>query len=336
MRRLMAIGVLSAIFLGTAAASPAFACGCGVVVAPDGVEVDSSNERALVYWDGEKESIDLLLDVTSEALTLGMIIPTPLPALVTAGDARLFDTVESAVAPTRRVETDWWGLGYLLPDPPAAEVVVLDRVQVGPVETATISATDPGSLNTWLAANGFSITEAVTKSMTSYIDRGWSFTVLKMTSEKPATGQLDPIRLTFETARLVYPTRIASAETTPQDLRLYVFDKQRVTVAKAHTPTVEIDGEVAIAWAGEVTDTRLVALGAYLTVFDIHYSIPKEQVTSDLAFVYSVSDRDVRPETVHYRMITLLGIPVGTLLVGWAVIGLAIATGHVVGRRRAR
>lgn len=336
MRRLVAIGVLSAIFIATAAASPAFACGCGVVLSPDGQTVEASNERALVHWDGEKETIELLLDVESEALSLGMIIPTPLPALVTEGDARLFDVVESAVAPTRRVETDWWGLGYLLPDPPAQEVVVLDRVQVGPVETATISATDPGSLNTWLAANGFSISEAVTKSMSSYIDRGWSFTVLRLTSETPATGQLDPIRLTFESQRLVYPTRIASAATTPQDLRLYVFDKQRVTVAKAHQPTVDIDGEVAVAWAGEVTDARLAALGDYLTVFDIHYSDPKEQVTSDLAFVYSVTELDVKPETVHYRMITLLGFPVGTLIVGWTALGIAIAAGHVIGRRRAR
>ena len=336
MRRLVAIGLLSAIFVGTAAASPAFACGGCVVLPPDGETVVASNERALVHWDGDKETIELLLDVDSDALSLGMIIPTPLPALVTEGDPRLFDLVESAVAPTRRVETDIWGLGYLFPDPPAADVVVLDRVQVGPVETATISATDPGSLNTWLATNGFSISEAATKSMASYVERGWSFTVLRLTSETPATGQLDPIRLTFDSVRLVYPSRIASAATTPQDLRLYVFDKQRVTAAKAHTPTVEIDGEVSIAWAGEMTDARLAALGDYLTVFDIHYSDPKEQVTSDLAFVYSVSELDVKPQTVHYKMITLLGFPVGTLIVGWTAIGIAIAAGHLIGRRRAR
>ena len=52
--------------------------------------------------------------------------------------------------------------------------------------------------------------------------------------------------------------------------------------------------------------------------------------------MYSVSDADVKPETVHYAMITLLGIPVGTLVVGWTVLGLALATGHFVGRRRAR
>ena len=336
MRRLVVMGVLCALFVGTAAASPAFACGCGVVLAPDGATVDALNERALVYWDGEKEAIDLLLDVKSESLNLGMILPTPLPALVSEGDARIFDTVQNTVAPVRRVETDWWGLGYLFPAAQPEDVVVLDRVQVGPIETTTIAASDTGGLNTWLAANGYSISEKSIKALASYVERGWSFTVLRLTSDDVVNGQLEPIRLTFETNRLVYPTRIAAVETVAQSMRVYVFDKQRVTVAKANSPTVAIEGDVTVAWAGKVTDGRLAAMGAYLTVFDIRYSDPKKQATSDLTFVYSVSDNDVKPETVHYRMITLLGIPVGTLIIGWALIGVAIATAHVVGRRRAR
>lgn len=336
MRRLVAIGVLSALFLATAAASPAVACGCGVVVAPDGHTVDATNERALVYWDGKKESIDLLLDVESDALSLGMIIPTPLPAVVSEGDARLFDLVESTVEPTRTVKTDYWGLGYLLPDAPVPEVVVKDRVVVGDIEARTIEATDPNGLTTWLAANGYSVTEAVSKSLANYIERGWSFTVFRLVGDAPISGQLDPIRLTFDTPLLVYPARIAATETSPQSLRLYVFDKQRVSVAKAHAPTIDIEGESSVVWSGALLDTRLAELGAYLTVFDILYTDPKEQATSDLGFVYSVSDSNVQPEVVHYQMVTLLGIPVGTLIVTWVLIGLVLSTGHFVGRRRAR
>jgi hypothetical protein len=336
MRRLVAIGVLSALFLATAAASPALACGCGVVVAPDGSSVEASNERALVYWDGKKESIDLLLDVESDGLSLGMIIPTPLPALVSEGDPRLFDLVENTVEPTSRVETDYWGLGYLLPDVPVADVVVKNRVVIGDIETRTIEATDPNGLTTWLAANGYSITEAVSKSLANYVERGWSFTVFRMVGEGPISGELDPIRLTFDTPLLVYPARIAATESSPQSLRVYVFDKQRVSVAKAHAPTIDIEADVTVAWAGELVDERLTDLGPYLTVFDIRYNDPKEQATSDLGFVYSVSDSNVQPEIVHYRMVTLLGIPVGTLIVTWVLIGLVLTTGHFVGRRRAR
>ena len=336
MRRLVAIAMLSALFVTVGAASPAFACGCGVVVGPPEQPVAATNERAIVHWDGTKETIDLQFDLDSEALAAGMIIPTPLPALVSEGDARLFELAAGMAAPTDRVETDWWGLGYLHPEPEPEEVVVIDRVVVGPIETTTLAATDTGGLDTWLANNGFAVPEAKIKALSAYIERGWSFTVMRLTGEDALDGTIDPIRLTFETPRLVYPTRLAGAETTPQSLRLYVFDKQRVSVAKAHSPTTEIDGSVTVVWAGKPLDSRLAALGDYVTVFDIRYDNPKAQATSDLTFVYSMSTTDVKPETVHYRMITLLGIPVGTLLVAWTILGLAIITGHFVGRRRAR
>jgi hypothetical protein len=328
--------MLSALLVTTAAVSPAFACGCGGVVGPADQPVTASHERAIVHWDGEKETIELMLDMESEALSVGMIIPTPLPAFVSEGDARTFDTLESVIAPVRREETDVWGLGYLLPDPPPGEVEILDRVRVGPLETTTLDASDTAGLTTWLAANSFSISPEMTKSFASYIELGWTFTTIRLTSDEVINGHVDPIRLTFDTNRLIYPTRLAKSETTPQSLRLYVLDKQRVGVAKANSPTVDIDGEVTIVWAGEVTDSRLTPLGEYLTVFDILYEDPEEQVTSDLGFVYSLNENDVRPETVHYKMITLLGIPVGTLIVLWVILGGVLVTAHIVGRRRAR
>ena len=336
MRRLVGIVILSALLVTAGAASPAFACGCGALVGPQGQPVATANERAIVHWDGAKETIDMLFDVKSESLAAGIIIPTPLPALVGEGDMRLFDLAQATAAPAVRVETDWWGLGYLRPDPEPEKVAVLDRVTVGSVETITLAASDTAGLDTWLANNGFAVSAAKTKALATYIERGWSFTVMRLTTDEALDGAIGPIRLTFDTPRLVYPTRLAGAETAPQSLRLYVFDTQRVKVTKAQSPTTDIDGSVAVVWAGKPLDSRLTALGPYLTVFDIRYDDPKEQVTSDLAFVYSVNAADIKPENVHYRMITLLGIPVGTLIVAWVVLGLAIVTGHFVGRRRAR
>jgi hypothetical protein len=336
MRRAVAIAILSAMLVGGAAASPAFACGCGGVVGPADSAVTVSDERAIIHWDGKRETIEFLLDMSSDATSAGMIIPTPFPAVVSAGDARTFQLIENAIVPTRRVETDWWGLGYLMPDPEKIESTVIDRVQVGPMEATTIAADDPGSLDTWIATNQFEISDTLSKSLAGYAELGWSFTAIKLTSEKVMDGHVDPIRLTFDTPSLVYPMRLARTETTPQSVRLYVFDKQRTDVSRASSPTLEIDGAADVAWSGELQDSRLVALGKYLTVFDIRYDDPPKQATSDLGFNYSLNENDVQPETVHYRMITLLGIPVGTLIVTWTALGLAIALGHVVGRRRAR
>lgn len=336
MRRAVAIGILSVILVGTSAVSPAVACGCGGVVGPPESAVSVSNERAIIHWDGKRETIELMVDMASDSDSAAMIVPTPLPAEVSQGDARTFELLESVIVPTKRVETDWWGLGYLLPDPPMAEPDRFTRVRVGPLEATTIAASDRAGLDTWLAANGFEISESLAEGLAGYAEVGWSLTAIKLTSEEALEGHVDPIRLSFNTERLVYPMQLARTETTPQSVRLYVFDKQRTGVSKANSPTLDLNASVNVLWAGEPEDRRLLELGAYLTVFDIHYDDPAKQATGDIGVIYSQSENDVRPETVHYRMITLLGFPLGTLIVVWAVLGLTLTLGHLVGRRRAR
>ena len=336
MRRAVAIGVLTAVLVGTAGVGPAVACGCGGVVSPDDTTVSVSNERAILHWDGGRETIELMVDMDSDSDTAGIIVPTPFAATVSAGDARTFELIENTIVPDQRVETDWWGLGYLIPETVPVTADSFNRVQVGPLEATTMAATDSASRDTWLAANKFVLTPELATALATYAELGWSLTAIKLTNESSLDGHIDPIRLSFETERLVYPMQLAQTETTPQDVRLYVFDKQRTGISKATSPTIDIDGNVTVAWSGEPEDRRLLALGAYLTVFDIHYDDPPKQARSDIGIVYSLSDKDVRPETVHYRMITLLGFPVGTLIVFWTTLGLALALGHVVGRRRAR
>jgi hypothetical protein len=336
MRHAVAIGILSAILVGTAGASPAFACGCGGVVGPPDSDVSVSNERAILHWEDGKETMEIMVDMDSDQPTAGLIIPTPSPAAVSQGDARTFELIESTIVPGARIETDWWGLGYLMPDPVEVTADEFSRVRVGPLEATTIAASDTASLDTWLAANKFEITPKLVKSLAGYAEAGWSLTAIRLSNENGLTGHVDPIRLSFTTERLVYPMQLAQNETTPQSVRLYVFDKQRTGISKANSPTIDLDAEIAIAWSGKPEDRRLLDLGAYLTVFDIRYDDPPEQAKNDIGVIYSLSEEDVRPETVHYRMITLLGFPVGTLIVFWTAIGLILALGHFVGRRRAR
>ena len=336
MRRAVAIGVLSAILVGTTAASPALACGCGGIAAPPDAAVAVSNERAIIHWEAGRETMELKFDMASDSAAAGIIVPTPYSAEVSRGDARTFALIDSAIAPSTRVETDWWGLGYLRPDPADGVADTSARVRVGPLEATTIAAADAASLDTWLAANEFEISPSLKKSLADYAELGWTLTAIKLTNESGLSGHVDPIRLSFKTERLVYPMRLAQSEKDSESVRLYVFDKQRTAVAKANSPTIDIDASVTVAWSGKPEDRRLLALGEYLTVFDIRYDDPPKQATSDIGIIYSQSKNDVRQETVHYRMITLLGFPVGTLIVLWTALGLVLALGHVVGRRRAR
>lgn len=333
------MGVLTsalAIALVAGSATPAFACGCGAIVSPVDTKTTASNERAILSWNGKQEVMELSFDISSPSLVAGVIIPTPTEAELEAGDARTFDLLENLVAPEESYETDLWGLAYLKPQPEQTTVTVLDRVRIGELEASTLAASDSAGLTTWLAANEFEISEELTKSLDAYVELGWTFTVVKLVGEAPLDGRLDPVRLTFDTDRLIYPMRLAKLDLEPRDVRLYVFDTQRTSLAQAATPTRDLDADISVLWAGEVDDPRLKVLGPYLTVSNVHYEEPETQATSDIGVVPSHRTEDVQAEIVHYRTIALLGIPVGTLIVLWVAIGFGIVAAHLIGRRRAR
>ncbi len=340
MRRLVVMGVLSSALAASlvlaSAATPAFACGCGAIVMPPDTRASTADERVILSWDGSQESMELSFDVSSASLAAGLIIPTPTPATVEAGDARTFDLIENLVTPEERYETDIWGLGYLMPEAEPAPVTVLDRVKLGELEATSLASTDSAGLAAWLATNEFEISDKLTDALSSYVELGWSFTAVRLTASAPLSGRLDPVRLTFATDRLVYPMRLAQLDPGQRDVRVYVFDSQRAALTQANAPTRELDAEVSVLWAGEASDTRLSALGSYLTVIDVHYEQPDEQATSDIGVVQSSNQSRIKPEVVRYRMVTLLGFPVGTLVVLWVTLGFGLAAGHLIGRRRAR
>lgn len=336
MRRVLAGGLVTLALLATSAVAPANACGCGGVVGPPDTTIVASSERAIISWDDKVETIELTFDVDSDTPRAGLIVPTPTPATISAGDLRTFDVIESVIKPSVVVEKDWWGINYFVPQPPERVEDTTPRVDLGPIETQNILASDSVALQAWLTLNGFGVTDAMASAIKTYSDYGWSFTLIALTSDDIIDGHIDPIRLTFETNRLVYPMRLAKSETVPQNVRLYVFEKARLDVTQAAAPTLGIDADITELFAGEVTDQRLSQLGPYLSAFDIHYTDPKNQVESDIGFFSSLRETHYAPTVTEYRPVTLLGLPLGTLIVVWVLVGVLLVAGHVRGRRKAR
>jgi hypothetical protein len=263
-------------------------------------------------------------------------VPTPTPATLSAGDLRTFELIESVIQPTVNVEKDWWGIDYFVPDVEPTHEDNAPSMALSPIRASTIAASDGIALQAWLTLNKFVITDAMAKAIETYAAYGWSFTLISLSAEDVIDGHIAPIRLTFDSNRLVYPMRLARSEPGPQHVRLYVFDEHRNDVTQAAAPTLDVDAEIEDLYAGKVQDSRLAALGDYLSAFDVTYADPENQVTSDIGFFDSVSDASLTPTVTEYRPVTLLGLPVGTLIVAWALIGTLLVIGHFRGRRRAR
>ncbi len=73
---------------GTDHAAPAYACACGGLLDQPGRDTEVTSETALVVWDGETETIVLRLSTRTDAVTAGLLVPTPSPATADLADDR--------------------------------------------------------------------------------------------------------------------------------------------------------------------------------------------------------------------------------------------------------
>jgi len=333
MKRFLAVLPIAGLLLGMQAVAPAAACACGAPAPRPGQDVIVDKEHAIVSWDGDQERIELLLDMLTDADDVGLIFPTPNPATVTAGDRETFVDIEEAIQPKQVVVDDWWagdqGDGAV---GGAAPPVVLDQVQLGPVEATTLEASDADGLTAWLDENGYAIRDEIAEGLNDYVDRGWYFVALKLTSDVPLEGGLDPIRFTFDSDELVYPMALSKLATTTQKARLYVFQDHRARIAGLEQPGATLPGSATV-WAGKVPD-GLSDLGSYLTVVDLVFDSPASQIPGDLLVVEAGDDEPLQPAYTVTRPVTVFGIPFGVAVIlgGAASLVMLVALGTLVAR----
>jgi len=323
MRRFLATIPVAVLLLGLQVSAPAAACACGAPAPQPGTDVIVDKEHAILSWDGDQERIELLLDMLTDADDVGLIFPTPGPATVTAGERQTFVDIETAIQPREVIVDDWWdfnlGYGAAGGAPDGGAPVVLAQVQLGPVEATTLEASDTEGLSDWLDTNGYGIRDEVAALLDEYVQKGWYFVALKLTSDAPLDGGLDPIRFTFDSDELVYPMALSKAATSLQQVRLYVFQDHRARVAGLDDPSANLPYGSAV-WAGPTPDD-LSDRGGYLTVVDLTFDTPSVQIPGDLVIVDNGDDEPLLPAYEVHRSLNIAGIPAGVFV----ILGVAAA-----------
>ncbi|WP_159618497.1 DUF2330 domain-containing protein [Ruania rhizosphaerae] len=326
---------------------PAAACGCGAAVANEGYDIAVDREEALVAWDGETEDVILQLDMLSEADEAALVIPTPAPADVGLADQAVFDALEEMIAPSVEVEYQWWpqgGGGAGGSDgsaPSGSSVDVMSTVTLGPLEVSVLSASDADGLADWLDAHDFVMNDAVAEALLPYVSEGWYYVAVRIAPESEVLdGEIQPLRLTFDSSALLYPMRISAAATREQYVRTYVVTEQQVQRTDPtwdrETGERRFAGPLEPGQTADETLAELAADGAYLTVFDQHFDDPSQQIVSDFTFAPAPEAGDHREVTHVTRMREILGLPAGPVLVGlggFALFAGLVAAAVIRGRR---
>ncbi len=328
-------------------ASPAQACACGGVVDQPGGDTSVVAETAVVVWDGAKETILLRLSTRSEAVTAGLLVPTPTPATVDLGDEQVFTDLSDVIAPRTEKRRHLFGPPLFFgggggdgasAGGPGGGVEVLGTVDLGPLRATTLSATDARALDGWLEQHRYETSPALQAAVQPYVDEGWSFVAVQLNAVgQSLEGDLPPISMTFTSDEAVYPMRMSSAADETQQPTVYLLAEHRMQrtdpVASGSTrPDVAFAGTVP---PGEVTAPTLrdwLATTPYLTATSQWLPDPSQIVTD---FTFAQAPDDSSFQRVLYDDTYLLPGDVGAVLILLLVVGAVWLVVRLV-RRPAR
>ena len=318
--------------LGLQVVSVAQACACGAFAPPvdtDGT-IELNSEVAMVSYSSGKERIDMRLGVGSITKSAGLIVPTPNPPDVSMGAMTEFSALNKEMTPEQVHKDVWWSSdpysdgapGGTNNDDEPMPPVVLDQIQLGPIEATTLTASDAEGLTTWLNENKYGLSEDVTRLLDHYVQLNWAFVAMKLTIDNPINGDLAPIRFEFDSDKFVYPMVLSQAAQTTQQVTLYVFGDHRQDVTFVNGDPVN----KTVTWARDVRNPALVKRGSYLTAISMTFENPSISITDDLLIVQAPTDDEVNTVVVTYAYMAVMGIPAGWLLViaGGTVLGIVI------------
>ncbi len=143
---------------------------------------------------------------------------------------------------------------------PADEVDVLQRQTVGPYETVTIDADDPGAIYAWLGQNGYAFPPEGVAALDHYIAQESAFLVLRLRPGAEVSA-MRPVRVRFRGFMGTFPLEMVTLGASGSvELSLFVVAEQRY--AARNYATVAIDEDDLVWDASSATSNYDDVFGA--------------------------------------------------------------------------
>ena len=212
-----------------------------------GQDIYQPSQKAVIFFADGREDLILSVRYEGNADEFAWVIPVPARPSVEVADPEIF--WELADLTRVHVVSGSKGLSPGMVSLEGPGVDVLEEKIVGPYDVAILSAGDPAALVDWLNSNGYSFPEASEEIIEEYIRKGWYFVASRINIGEEASGlakgTIEPLILSFESNRIVYPLRITSVSSDFCEVLLYVFTKQAVVPEEYQFLTLNTVEQVA-------------------------------------------------------------------------------------------
>ncbi|HQX17608.1 MAG TPA: DUF2330 domain-containing protein [Anaerolineales bacterium] len=329
-RFLLAVAVAMSMAL---AVTPAEACGCGIYFPLEG-EASVSEEHVLIRWDGKTEDIVMTLGVLGSSSEAAVVFPVPARAEVQLADAEIFDALQELTKPIVEKQIALFPMvGGTDGAPGGAAVTLLERQTLGPFDVSTLAATDADALGNWLAENGYNLAPEVAAALEPYVQQNWYYVAVRLSpgaGSNELTGELDPLWITFDYDKIVYPMRLSALARDSLTVFMYVLADHRVQkpMSYGYEDVQYADWIDPASLENDSPLASFVTKKMFLTkiVEDIHQP---ETITDDYVFEFAASDETYHIVRYEY-MYGIAGIPFFILIPGGILLGAFVIGAFVV------
>jgi hypothetical protein len=189
--------------------------------------------------------IELSSDAWFEALEAGTVVNVVAPPINCGGSSGGFGCGASQDAGAFAEGTNNNG------------VTVVHEGTVGPYETVTLRATEPGALNTWLAEHNYAVDPAFQPTIDAYVAEGFDFIALKLIPGNDVS-LMKPVRVVSPGASPTLPLRMVAAGTGAQvPIVLYVISEGRYAAKSFPNAMVPLE---LLSWDYAVNDSNYAEL----------------------------------------------------------------------------
>lgn len=356
--RVIVVAVVVAVLQLGGVAAPTWACACGGVEPfADAEFMEVNGETALVRYDGRTEDVLLSFALQSDSSSTALILPLPARARFELASPDTFSDLFELTKPVVEERKVLRGLGFPLMGAGASGgvdgaggVTVIDEQDLGPFTVTQLTAGSSDALAAWLRERDFRVRDNIVAAAQPYLDEGWVIAVARLdpSGQSGATGQgdetgaggdppkgetglsgdLQPVRATFETDTMVYPMRFQAEAEATLPLTIYTLtEHKQEPVMGSWTSELKYAGRLdpaALDPGSTIAD--LVEGAPYLTRHDGY--VNPEDATADMTFRQAGSDSDYRAvevRTIDYPFVLRAAVPTRFSLVTGGLAGVPLA-----------
>ncbi len=188
-------------------------------------------QKVYIRWDGSEEKLVIQTKYEGPAEEMVWIIPVPAEPNVKKGDPNLFEKLSTATRHSDISHTyfPYVDTGYASAARGARDVVQWRR-RIGDYDVALIKPAGGENALQWLNANQFAVEGKAIPILEDYIKQKWWMVAARIhpdaltdiTRNKLAQGLLDPLDMTFPSARCIYPLRLTQFVAGPVEELIYI------------------------------------------------------------------------------------------------------------------